>query len=189
MNPDHVKMLLERAKGYEDIYLDLRRADLREADLSGANLSRADLSGANLRRADLREANLREANLSRADLSGADLRWANLSRADLSGANLRWASLSGADLRWANLSRADLSGANLSEALGDQFVVFQAGRHQAIFAGGEGFIGCERHSYAEWLERGTKIGAANGYSGDEIARYMAFIRLAVEYLQGVEARR
>lgn len=126
------------------------------------------------------------ADLSGADLSGANLRWANLRGADLSGANL-----SGADLRWANLSGADLSGAilrwaNLAMAIGDQFVVFQVGKHQAIFAGGYGHIGCERHTYAEWLERYEQIGASNEYTAAEIERYGAFIRLAVDYLKNIE---
>lgn len=97
-------------------------------------------------------------------------------KADLSEANL-----SGADLSEANLSWADLS-----MALGDKFVVFQAGKHQAIFAGGKGFIGCESHSYAEWLASYAEIGAENGYTEAEIERYGAFVRLAVEYLQSIE---
>jgi uncharacterized protein YjbI with pentapeptide repeats len=117
MNAEHVKMLLERADGYETVVL----------DLSGADLSRANLREANLRGADLREA----------DLTGA---------------------------------------------LGDGFIIFQAGRHQAVFAGGYGHVGCERHTYAEWLTDFERIGKDNDYSEAEIARYGAFIRLAVEHL-------
>jgi hypothetical protein len=170
---------------------DLRGAKLRGADLRGAKLRGADLSGADLSGADLRGAKLRGADLRWANLSEADLRWANLREADLRDANLRDANLRGADLFGANLSDADLSGADLrgadlAMAMGDQFVVFQAGKHQAIFAGGYGHIGCERHTYDDWLARYQEIGAADGYTQAEIERYGAFIQLAVAYLRTVE---
>lgn len=152
-----------------------------DANLSGANLRDADLYEANLYRANLTGAKLTRAKLTRANLRNADLRNADLSNADLSGANLY-----GANLRNADLSGANLCGTNLAMAVGDQFVIFQAGKHQAIFAGGYGHIGCERHAYAEWLERYEQIGAVNEYTAAEIERYGAFIRLAVAYLETIE---
>ena len=107
----------------------------------------------------------------------ADLRWA-----DLSGANLRGANLSGADLRWANLSKANLRGANLRGAEGD-FVIGYFGKHHAIAAGGYISIGCERHTYQEWLDDGEQIGKDNGYTDDEIADYMDWIKLAIRALE------
>jgi len=126
---------------------------------------RADLWGANLWDANLRGANLRGANLRGANLRDADLRRANLRRA-----NLRDADLWGADLRDADVKA----------------VIIQAGKHQGIFAGGSGQIGCERHSYQHWLDHGVEIGKGNGYTDDEIKRYMEMIRIGIEWLRTVE---
>jgi hypothetical protein len=56
------------------------------------------------------------------------------------------------------------------------------GTHHAVAAGGYVSIGCERHTYAHWLENYTYIGKENGYSDAEIARYGAWIKLVVEWL-------
>lgn len=95
------------------------------------------------------------------------------------------ANLRGANLSEANLSEADLRGADLSGATGN-FVTFSVGRHEAVFAGGYGCIGCERHEYQVWLDNGHEIGENNNYSGEEITRYMAMIKIAVEWLRSVE---
>jgi hypothetical protein len=150
-------------------------------DLSGANLSGADLSGANLCGTDLAGADLSGADLSGADLSGADLCGADLSGADLCGADLSEADLSGADLSGADLSGADLSGAD------GPFVTGSFGRHHAVAAGGYISIGCERHSYAEWLKRYEEIGRVHDYSPAEIEVYGQWIRMAVAWLEPIEA--
>ena len=93
-------------------------------------------------------------------------------RADLRGADLRGADLSDADLRWADLSWAN-----------GEFSTGYFGKHHAIAAGGFITIGCERHSYDEWIENGEKIGEANGYTAAEIARYMAWIKMSVDWLR------
>jgi uncharacterized protein YjbI with pentapeptide repeats len=159
---------------------DLRWANLSEANLSEANLSEANLSEADLSWADLRGANLRGSNLSEANLSWADLRWANLSEADLSEANLSEADLSWADLRGSNLREADLSGAQ------GAFVTGYYGKHHAVAAGGYIFIGCERHTYQEWLDNGEQIGKDNEYTDAEIEDYMDWIRLAIRALERME---
>jgi uncharacterized protein YjbI with pentapeptide repeats len=162
MNADDLKVVLTKHAARLRGEVGGERADLRNANLSGANLSGANLSGANLR--------------------GANLSGANLSDADLSGANL-----SGANLRGANLSGANLSDADLSFAAG-QFATFQGGRHQAIAAGGYISIGCERHPYDYWLKHYAEIGECYEYTDAEIARYGAWIKLAVEWLKEAEAR-
>lgn len=167
---------------------DLRCVDLRNETLSGFILYNADLSGANLS-----GANLTVANLSRANLSDAVLTVANLSRVNLTGANLTGADLRGADLSDANLSGADLSNANLTDvdlsgAIGP-FTTGSFGRHTAIAAGDYIVIGCERHTYEYWLEHYEKIGCDNGYSGDEIADYGAWIRMAVARQRRIEGER
>ena len=160
---------------------DLRDADLRDADLREADFSRADLRGANLSRADFSRAYLSGANLSGADLSGAYLRGADLSGADFSRADLR-----GANLRDADLRRADLSGADLSGADGN-FVAGYYGKHHATAAGGYICIGCERHTYQEWIYNGEQIGKDNEYTDDEIADYMGWIKLAIRALERMES--
>ena len=122
-------------------------------------------------------ANLRGADLRGADLSGADLRGANLSGADLRGANLRRAYLSGADLR-----RADLRGAK------GNFVIGYFGKHHAIAAGGYISIGCERHTYQEWLDNGIQIGKDNGYTDAEASDYMDWIRIAIRALKHMNGK-
>ena len=102
---------------------------------------------------------------------GIDLSRANLSRANLIGANL-----SRADLRVADLRGAD-----------GPFTLGYFGRHHAIAAGGYIAIGCERHTYSEWLERAEKIGRRYGYTDAEISDYVAWIRLAITRQQRVEA--
>ena len=150
--------------------INLRGADLSGADLRGAHLRRADLSGADLSGAHLRRADLRGADLRGAHLSGADLRWADLSGADLSGADLR-----GADLRWADLSRAS-----------GLFTIGYFGQHHAVAAGGYISIGCERRTYDKWLANAEAIGQKNGYTTDEIADYVEWIKLAVARQRRIE---
>ena len=137
-NPDHVKMLQQGVKAWNDWRAshpqvnpdlsgarlggaklndaNLREADLHEAYLREAELSKADLHRADLHMADLREAFLREANLSRANLNEVRLNGANLSEAILRRAILSEAILSEAHLGGANLSEANLSGAILHRA-------------------------------------------------------------------------
>ena len=161
--------------------IDLRGADLSRADLTGVNLRDADLRGADLSRADLTGVNLRDADLREASLTGANLRAADLTEATLREATLREADLSRADLTGVNLSYADLTG-----AVGP-FTTFSAGRHTAVFAGGYGSIGCFRRTYDEWLADYAAIGAANGYTPEEIAEYGQFIALAVARQRRIEA--
>ena len=105
--------------------------------------------------------------------SGIDLTGADLTGADLTGANLSGANLTDADLSEANLRRVNLTGAS------GPFTTFAAGRHSAVFAGGHGVIGCVRRTYDDWLRDYAAIGAANGYTAEEIEEYGQFIALAV----------
>ena len=127
----------------------------------------------------------RHENDEQIDLRGADLSHADLSHADLRGADLRGADLIMADLRWADLSNADLSGADLRWADGP-FTLGAFGRHGGIAVGGYITIGCERHTYDEWLERYEEIGKRNNYTTDEIADYGAWIHLAVTRQRRIE---
>ena len=117
-----------------------------------------------------RHENDEQIDLSEADLSWADLSWADLSGANLRGANLRRADLSGADLRWAD----------------GPFTLGAFGRHGGIAVGGYITIGCERHTYDEWLERYEEIGKRHNYTTDEIADYGAWIHLAVTRQRRIE---
>ena len=94
--------------------------------------------------------------------------------------------LTRANLPRANLPRANLTRANLTGAKGP-FATGSFGRHNAIAAGGFIAIGCERHSYDHWLEHFAAIGAANGYTEDEIDDYGAWIQLAVARQRRIEA--
>lgn len=97
------------------------------------------------------------------------------------------ANLSGADLSRTNLSGANLSGANLYGAVGT-FALGYFGKHHAIAAGGYISIGCERHTYDEWLESYKKIGEEYGYTPDTIDRYGAWIKMVVKWLKEEEAK-
>ena len=177
MDKAALEKILQRHQLWLSNEPDGKRADLSGADLGGSNLSVANLRGADLGGADLGGADLGGANLSWADLSGADLRGA-----DLGWANLSWADLSGADLRGADLGGANLRGADLRGAKGN-FVICYFGNYHAIAAGGYISIGCERHTYQEWLDNGEQIGKDNFYTDDEIADYMDWIRIAIRALE------
>ena len=84
-----------------------------------------------------------------------------------------------------NLRGADLSEADLSEASGG-FTTGYFGRHHAVAAGGYISIGCERHIYDEWLANAEAIGQENCYTADEIADYVAWIKLAVARQRRIE---
>ena len=164
---------------------DLSRANLRHANLSGADLSGADLSGASLFGADLSGADLSGADLSRADLSRANLRHANLSGANLSGADLSGASLFGADLSGADLSRADLSRADLSRAVMDTPVYqFYLGKYNAVATKDYLRVGCEVHSWDEWLTNYSEYGVSASFSDKEIQDHSRVIKLFYELLCG-----
>lgn len=148
--------------------VNLHEADLYSANLSMTNLQRAflcgaDLGSANLERANLKGANLDSAYLSNANLHEADLHGANLHRADLYSANLHRAilceaNMEGANLEWANLHEANLRNADLKGALlymtignGQEIQTIQAGRYHVNITRHEVWIGCEHHSWANWL--------------------------------------
>lgn len=103
-------------------------------------------------------------------------------KANLRGVNLRRANLRDADLSWADLRDADLSGAS-----GD-FVTGYLGKHHAVAAGGYISIGCERHTYQEWLDGGLQIGRDNDYTDAEIADYVDWIRLAIRSLERMDRK-
>ena len=107
----------------------------------------------------------RHENDEQIDLSGVNLRWADLIEANLRGADLR-----GADMRWAD----------------GPFTLGAFGRHGGIAVGGYITIGCERHTYDEWLERYEEIGKRHNYTTDEIADYGAWIHLAVTRQRRIE---
>ena len=115
INPQDLKLILERHRKWVMSEPDGERADLRYADLRYANLSSADL-----RYADLRSANLRY----------ADLRYANLSSANLSYADLRYANLRSANLRYANLRSANLSYANFTDIIEDFYKVLNVAKNE-----------------------------------------------------------
>jgi hypothetical protein len=95
-------------------------------------------------------------------------------------------NLTGADLRGADLRGADLTGADLTGASGP-FATGSFGCHNAVAAGGYISIGCERHTYAEWLKRYEEIGDAHDYSAAEVAMYGRWISMAVAWLEPIEA--
>ena len=105
---DNIKDALEKNRGVNLSYADLRGANLSGVDLSGVNLSGADLIYANLSGADLRGADFSGAGSSHANLRYADLRGANLSGVNLSCADLIYANLSGVNLRGADLDMSCL---------------------------------------------------------------------------------
>jgi len=73
MNPDTLKLILEKHLLWRKGLPGGERADLARANLAGADLARANLARANLARAYLAGANLADANLADANLAGADL--------------------------------------------------------------------------------------------------------------------
>lgn len=103
--------------------------------------------------ADLRGVNLRGVNLRGVNLSDANLRGANLSYANITGVNLSYADLTGVNFSYANLSGVNLSGANLIGAIGNgkevrtlQTPIYIVTCYKNIIQ-----IGCERHTFQEWL--------------------------------------
>ena len=126
---------------------------LRGANLEGADLEGADLEGADLWRANLWRANLWGADLRGANLGGANLEGAYLSRANLGGANLGGADLSRANLGGAYLSRANLRGADLWNTTGNnkEIKTIQLGTYIINITKHIVYIGCEGHTWEEWL--------------------------------------
>ena len=88
MNPDTLKLILEKHLLWRKGLPGGERADLARANLAGADLARANLARANLARAYLAGADLAGANLAGAYLAGAYLAGANLADANLADANL-----------------------------------------------------------------------------------------------------
>jgi hypothetical protein len=142
----------------------------REEAITIVNSARINHKIPNLCRADLSHVDMSELNLS-----SAAFRNANLSGSNFQGSVLFNADLTGAILTGINLKLADLTGAR-----GD-FAVGCFGRDYAIAAGGYISIGCERHTYQEWLDNGVDIGRTHGYPVDVISRYMNWIK-SVDYL-------
>ena len=85
----------------------------------------------------------------------------------------------------ADLRGSDLRGANLRGANG-LVSCFQAGQHYATAGGGYINIGCERHTYTDWLANYETIGKKYSYSDDEIRRYGSWIKSVVEWLSEEE---
>ena len=74
-----------------------------------------------------------------------------------------------ANLRGANLRKADLRGADLRGALFDQLIIFNAGKHQAVFNKQDQMlcIGCEYHPLNHWFENYVEIGSKHNYTEKE----------------------
>ena len=122
---------------------------------------------------------------TRANLSGANLSGANLFYAKLYGANLSGAYLSGANLSRANLSVADLSGADLRIAVMDTPVYqFYLGKYNAVATKDYLRVGCEVHSWDEWLTNYNQYGVSAGFSDKEIQDHSRVIKLFHELLCG-----
>jgi len=122
---------------------------------------------------------------TRANLSGANLSGANLFYAKLYGANLSGAYLSGANLSRANLSGANLSGADLRIAVMDTPVYqFYLGKYNAVATKDYLRVGCEVHSWDEWLTNYNQYGVSAGFSDKEIQDHSRVIKLFHELLCG-----
>ena len=148
-----------------------------KVNLEGADLRRANLEGANLEGANLIRADLVRADLVRVNLEGADLRGADLRDADLYGANLRDADLKGADLEGANLNGANLRDADLRGAeLDNPIMFFTYNKHTLQMIGNYIRIGCTVMTDKEWIEKGEEIGNEQGYTKEEIDKYLNFIK-------------
>jgi hypothetical protein len=164
----------------EDVIKLIEQANLNKtfADLSYADLSFADLSYADLNEANLKGANLSEANLRGADLSYADLKGANLTNANLKGANLRRAYLREANLTNANLKGVDLIDIKIEKPI----ILITTQKHplQFNFNNLELRIGCEVHTFDEFLKNLDKIGKENRYTHEEIEQYRKLILSIIE---------
>jgi hypothetical protein len=136
---------------------------------SGASLDRASLD-----RASLDGASLDGASLDRASLVGASLVGASLDGASLDGASLDRASLVGASLVGASLVGASLVGASLVGATGLEKFPIQIGGHKHWLCttnDGKLKIGCEVHTFDEWIQIADELGGKNHYSPLDIEIY------------------
>ena len=121
---DHQHWLNEDCPGWENMRVNLIKADLIKANLIGANLTGASLYKADMIGANLIGANLTGASLYKADLTGANLTGANLFGANLYGADLTKANLTGANLYRTNLDKADLTVVDLTRAENVPFIPY-----------------------------------------------------------------
>ena len=177
--------ILNRWTGAQ-LYASATACDIAEAVIEAvknkAGLRCADLGGADFRGADLGGADFRGANLSCADFDGANFRCAYLGGANLRCANLRCADLGGADLGGADFRGANLEGADFRGA--KQYVLrIQGSRHEINAIDDDVRVACERHQLAWWLEHFAKVGAAEGYTEQEIAEYGAHLKHIAMLLQ------
>ena len=100
-------------------------------------------------------------------------------------ANLSGASLFGADLSGAYLSGANLSGADLRIAVMDTPVYqFYLGKYNAVATKDYLRVGCEVHSWDEWLTNYNQYGVSAGFSDKEIQDHSRVIKLFHELLCG-----
>lgn len=175
---------------------DLSGAILDGSSLIGVTLTRAKLNGASLRSVKLRGALLidaemayvkmdkcdaRGADFTGAFLGGADLSVGRFSRSKMRNANLVDANLSYSAFRRADLTNAKLIGTVLVGASGP-FCIGKFLRHDAVAVGGYITIGCERHTYDEWLSGYEEIGKANRYTDRQIRAYGKWIVMVTEIL-------
>lgn len=115
-------------------------------------------------RANLSEVNLSEANLSRVNLSGASLYRADLSRANLSD---------------ADLSRTNLSYTCIPSLVLEKHTAFAFKLKDDIVIK----IGCEQHTYKEWLKIYSYLGKKNDYSKAQQKHYLAGIKLLASVIK------
>ena len=85
----------------------------------------------------------------------------------------------------ANLSRADLSRADLSRAVMDTPVYqFYLGKYNAVATKDYLRVGCEVHSWDEWLTNYSEYGVSASFSDKEIQDHSRVIKLFYELLCG-----
>lgn len=160
-NPEHVKILRQGVKAWNEWKVRNLIGERVEYDLSAADLAGLNLEGTNFLGVNLNEANLHLANLSRAVLELATLRFA-----DLTEANMSWAEIIEADLTGAKLKNARLLHANCNKVVLDGADVSGASLGYR-----EGFLGT---MLTRASLRGTNLQSANlhdvNFTGSDLSR-------------------
>ena len=156
----HAMWLLDESKGERADFTD---CILKDLDLSYVNLNQAGFTGAKLNNVDFRGSNLNGASfvgatLVKVDFSGANLRSAFLNSTTLSEVTFIRANLEGIYLERAHFKSVELMDTIIKDSYHpfDKFKSVFGLRYTVIFFDDTVIVGCESHTYKEWLAFSNK---------------------------------
>lgn len=167
------------------------KVDMKHACFIGSELYHVQAEGCSFVDAEFYNAKVRRCSFVNCDFGSASFMHATLESVMFAYCRLENAEFGSAQLENVSFVRSPLKGANFTRAratnLFGPISVCSLGYHTAIAAGGYISIECQRYDYERWLDLAYIIGEQYGYTERDVARYLAWAKIVIPWLEEEEA--